>query len=139
MVRVNPDPHADGYEFFPTHAVTGFFSPGQETASVLSGLSKAGFDGERVDVFSGDEGAERLDPEGRHHGWWVRFRRTLEGKFADDADVFHRAEETLRTGGTVIEAFTHGDKNKRVRATEILKSSGAHDVIYWGRLINEYM
>jgi predicted kinase len=53
-------------------------------------------------------------------------------QFAEDADVFRRAEEVLRTGGTVIEAFTHGDKNRRSRATEIMKSAGAHDVIYWG-------
>jgi hypothetical protein len=139
MIRVNPDPHTGGFVYVPSRAVTACFPAGQPVDAALKALGDAGFDRERIDVFTGEEGARRLDPEGRHHGWWVRFRKTLEETFADDADVSHRADETLLTGGTVVEVFTHGDQQKKVRAAEILKAAGGRDVIYWGRLLTEYM
>jgi len=139
MLRINPDPHTGGYEYIPTRAVTACFPPDQVADGALKALDEAGFDRERIDVFTGDEGARRLDPEGRHHGWWVRFRKTLEETFADDADVFHRADQTLRSGGTVVEVFTNGDKDKKARAAEILRAAGGRDVIYWGRLLTEYL
>ncbi|HVK07278.1 MAG TPA: hypothetical protein VM597_00740 [Gemmataceae bacterium] len=139
MLRINPDPHTGGYVYVPTRAVTARFPAGSPADDALKALDAAGFGRERVDVFTGEDGARKLDAEGRHHGWWVRFRKTLEETFADDADVFHRADQTLRTGGTVVEVFTHGDKGLRARAAEILKTAGGQDVIYWGPLMTEYM
>jgi hypothetical protein len=139
VVRINPDPHTGGYVYVPSRAVTACFPVGRPADEALKALDAAGFGRERIDVFTGAEGSRKLDPDGRHHGWWVRFRKSVEETFADDADVFHRADETLRSGGTVVEVFTHGDKNLRARAADILKAAGGRDVIYWGRLITEYM
>jgi hypothetical protein len=125
--------------YVPTRAVTANFPAGRSVEDTLRALAEAGFDRERIDVFTGEQGARQLDPDGHCHGWWVRFRRSLEEMFADDADVFHRADQTLRSGGTVLEVFTRGDKAKKARAAEILKAAGGQDVIYWGPLLTEYM
>ena len=139
MIRVNPDPHAHGYQYEPTRAVTAIFPTGRATDGVLTALADAGFDRARIDVFHGAEGADRLDPEGKHHGPWVRFRRFLTGQFDEGREVLHKAEEALRSGGTVVEVFTDGEPARKEQAAEILKAAGGTDVLYWGRLLTEYM
>jgi hypothetical protein len=139
MIRTNPDPHAHGYKYQPTRAVTAFFPAGRAAAGALRDLTNAGFDRDRIDVFTGSEGADRLDPEGKHHGPWVRFRRAVSGMFDEGKEVLREAEETLRSGGTVVEVFTDGMVPTRERAATILKAAGGTEVMYWGRLMAEYM
>lgn len=139
MIRVNPDPHARGYQYAPTKAVTAFFPPGRDADAALRALAEAGFEQERIDLFTGPEGADRLDPEGKHHGPWVRFRRFVEGKFDESHELLHKADETLRAGGAVVEVFTRGEPAQRERAAEVLKAAGGTDVMYWGRLMAKYM
>jgi hypothetical protein len=139
MIRINPDPHAYGYQYEPTRAVTAIFPAARDAACVLRALADAGLDRGRVDVFSGSEGADRLDPEGKHHGPWVRLRRFVTGQFDEGREVLHKAEATLRAGGTVVEVFTDGEPARKERAADVLKSAGGADVMYWGRLMAEYM
>ena len=42
MIRVNPDPHAHGYQYQPTKAVTAFFPPGRDPSAALKGLAEVG-------------------------------------------------------------------------------------------------
>jgi len=139
MIRFNPDPHAHGYQYEPTRAVTAIFPRTRDTAGVLRAITEAGLDRGRVDVFTGPEGADRLDPEGTHHGPWVRFRRFLTGQFDEGREVLHKEEEALRAGGTVVEVFTDGEPAQRDKAADVLKAAGGADVMYWGRLMAEYM
>jgi hypothetical protein len=69
----------------------------------------------------------------------VRFVRSLEDMFTDEAPLFHRADETMRTGGSVVAVFTGGMEEERRQASEILKSHGGIDTVYWGRWATEYM
>jgi hypothetical protein len=119
--------------------VTAIFPTGRDTTGVLKDLAAAGLDQRRVYVFAGAEGAERLDPEGKHHGPWVRFRRFLAGQFDEGREVLHHEEEALRAGGTVVEVFTDGEPAQRQQAANILKAAGGTEVMYWGRLMAEYM
>jgi hypothetical protein len=105
MIRIKPDPHEHGYQYEPTRAVTAIFPVPGDTAGVLNALAAAGLDQRRVFAFSGPEGADRLDPEGRHHSPCVRFRRFRSGGFDEGREVPHK-EEALRAGGTVAEVFT---------------------------------
>jgi len=139
MIRVNPDPHEHGYQYEPTRAVTAIFPTGRDTTGVLKDLTAAGLDQQRVYVFTGPEGAARLDPEGKHHGPWVRARRFLTGQFDEGREVLHKEEEALRAGGTVLEVFTDGEPAQREQAAAILKAAGGTDVMYWGRLMAEYL
>lgn len=137
MVRLNPDPHTRKYVYVPKGAVTAFFGPGQDYDVALKALADAGFGDDRIDVYSGEEGAEKLDAEGRHHGLWVRFVRSVEDTFTDDAYLSHRTDEILRDGGTVIAVFTHGKRDERDRVVEILRQNGGSEPVYWGRWVTE--
>src|SRR6187200_2064803 len=135
MVRVNPDSHARKYAAVPKGAVTAFFAPGQDHEVALRALEDAGFGEDRIDVFAGEQGAETLDMEGRHHGGWIRFVRSLEDMFTDDAYLYHRTDELLRSGSTMIAVFTHGDRRERKLAVEILRDNGGTEPVYWGKWV----
>lgn len=139
MIRKNPNPHEHGYQYEPTRAVTAIFDAGRDVDNVLKSLEADGFAPSRIDVFQGTDGADLLDPEGTNHGAWVRLRRFITGQFDEGREVLHKADEELRAGGTVVEVFTHGEPVEKERAAEILKAGGGHDVMYWGRLMAEYL
>jgi hypothetical protein len=139
MVRTDPNPPTRGYTFGPTQAVTAFFPAGRPVDGALIALTAAGFDPDRIDVYTGADGARRIDPAGKTRARRVEFRRALEELFGGDADVFDRADRTLRSGGTVVEVFTRGNLAKKMRAADILKAAGGQDVIYWGPLLTECM
>jgi hypothetical protein len=137
MVRVNPDERTRRYASVPKGAVTAFFAPGQDFEAALTALNEAGFGQDQIDVFTGEEGAESLDMEGRHHGRFVRLLRLLEDKLTDDAYLYHRTDELLRAGSTLIAVFSHGKRSDRERAIEILRESGGTEPVYWGKWITE--
>ena len=132
MSVVNPDPHQEGYVYQPTNAVTTFFSAGQDPQGSLRELSKAGFTQERMSVFTGEKGASQLDLSGEKHGAWVKFRRDLEKAFADEAEVYKRADQVLESGGSVVVAFTDGDAAKKANAARIFNAHHGQEVLYWG-------
>jgi hypothetical protein len=137
MPRTNPDPHEAGYVYQPTRAVTAFFPADRGVQAMLGALSQAGFAGEDVDVFSGEQGAERLDLTGEKHGAWVRFRRELEGTFADEAEVYQRAEQVLRSGGSLVAVLTDGGAAQKEAAAGVLKVHSGEEVTYWGDAVIE--
>ena len=139
MIRLNPDPQTGGYADMPIRSVTSRFPPCCDVQGVLRALTRAGFRDDQIDVFSGKFGADQLDTEGRLHGVWVRFARGFHDLFTDEAKLFHRADEGLRSGGSVVAVFTAGREEERRRAAEILKSGGGSDTVYWGGWVSEYM
>jgi hypothetical protein len=139
MSRTNPDPHEAGYVYQPTNAVTAFFPASQGVQAMLGALSEAGFAGEKVDVFSGEQGAEQLDLAGEKHGAWVHFRRRLESALADEAEVYQRAEQVLRAGGSVVEVFTDGSAGQKEVAAGVLKVHHGEEVTYWGAMVIEHL
>jgi hypothetical protein len=137
MSEINPDPHAAGYVYEPTHAVTAFYPPGVDPQAVQRELGDAGFGPVRVQVFQGEAGPAQLDLRGDRHGGWAHFRRAVERVFADEVVVLDRAEEVLRLGGAVVAVFTGGDAARKARAAEVLKSHGGQEVRYWGEWVIE--
>jgi hypothetical protein len=102
-------------------------------------LTGAGFRDDQIDVFTEGAGVDQLDPRGQSHGIWVRFGRILEDMLADAAQLFRRADETMRAGGSVLAVFTPGREEVRHRAAEILKSHGGTDTVYWGGWVTEQL
>jgi hypothetical protein len=139
MIRLNPDPQTGGYAYMPVRSVTSRFPAGRDVQSAVQALTRAGVRDDQIDVFTGEIGADQLDTEGRLHGVWVRFVRNLQDIFTDEAQLFHRADETMRSGGSVVAVFTAGREDERRRASEILKSHGGLDTVYWGGWVTEYM
>jgi hypothetical protein len=132
MFKVNPDPHQAGYVYQPANTVTAFFPFGADPQCALRDLFDAGFAEEHVNVFTGDKGVSQLDLGGEKHGAWVQFRRGLEQVFADEADVYKRADQVLQSGGWIVTAFTEGDATKKEQAAMIFRAHHSQEVLYWG-------
>ena len=52
MAQVNPDPHAHGYVFIPTHRITSVFASYDDLQGTLRALEPLGFDPQHIDVFA---------------------------------------------------------------------------------------
>lgn len=139
MIRLNPDPQTGGYAYMPIKAVTSRFPAGVDVKGAVKALTWAGFLNDQIDVFTGKFGADQIDTEGRSHGRWVRFVRAVEDMLTDEAQLFRRADETMRAGGSVVTVFTTGREQERRRAAEVLKSGGGLDTVYWGEWMTEHM
>jgi hypothetical protein len=137
MVRLNPDPHAKKYAYVPKGSVTAFFPAGQDFEPALQALEDAGFGEDRIDVFTGEEGAEKLDVDGRHHSMWVRFVRSVEDNVTDDAYLVHRMDSFLRSGGAIVAVYVHGKRKERDQVIEILKNNGGTEPVYYGKWVTE--
>jgi hypothetical protein len=130
---VNLDPHAEGYRFNPMHRVTAMFESRGQVKPVLEPLHGAGFGDDKIEVFVGREGVEKLDLEGSHHGKVIHFLREAQLATADEEYLFRELDQAVRGGGAVIGIVTDGDEARKKQAVEILKSHGAHEVYYWGQ------
>lgn len=137
MVRLNPEPKVRHYHTVPKGAVTACFAPGQDYQRAIDALNEAGFAEDRIDVFAGELGAESLDMEGRHHNRVLRFFLAIEHALTDDAYLYHKTDSFLREGGTMVAVFTHGDREERAMAVEVLKKNGGIDPVYWGKWVTE--
>ena len=62
----------------------------------------------------------------------MKFRRGLEQVFGDEAEVYERADEVLRSGGWMVAAFTDDDATKKEQAARIFKAHSGQEVLYWG-------
>jgi len=131
MIRLNQNPQSVRYAYKPIRSVTSLFLAGRDVQGVVQALTRAGFRDDQIDLFSGEIGADQLDTEGQLHGFW--------DMFADEAQLFHRADQTMRSGGSVVVVFTAGKAEERRRASDILMSHGGIDTVYWGRLVTEHM
>jgi hypothetical protein len=132
MPRINPDPHKDGYVYERMNSVTGFFPAGQDIQPILRALSEAGCASDTIDVFTGVQGAGKLDLAGEKHGAWVRFWRGLENALADETEIDQRAEKVLQSGGSIVAVFTNGDASRKDRAVGVLKAHHGDEVTFWG-------
>lgn len=137
MVRLNPEPKVRRYAAIPKGAVTACFAPGQDYQGAIDALNEAGYGADRIDIFTGEAGAESLDMEGRHHNRVLRFFLAIEHAVVDDAYLYHRIDAFLRDGGTMIAVFTHGDREERAQAVDILKNNGGAEPVYWGKWVTE--
>jgi hypothetical protein len=137
MIRINPDPHTGGYAYVPLHAVTAFFPAGHDVTGALQELNSAGLADDQIDVFTRSFGEQQLDLEGRKHGLWVRFMRSIGEVLGDEAKELELAEWHLQHGGRVVAAYVHGDHDLKHRAVDVLTKHGGVRVQYWGRWVRQ--
>jgi len=137
MVSINPDPHASGYKFSPTYHVTAIFDNVNSLPAVLEDLREAGIEEEDVEVYVGDEGAQRLDNRGKRHGVIVRALHDLVMLLSDETAIQAKFVKAIQAGGHVVSIDTDGDAAKKSIAMATLATSGGKDVSYWGAMAVE--
>ncbi len=128
MARINPDPYAGGHLFALVNRVT---SEDEVTATVRA-LEQDGVATDDIDIFTGEQGARRLDLFGREHGRAVRLLRTLEAVVGGEGETNHRIDEALHHGATLLCVKVHKKSDEKAHALRVLKALHAHEIHYWG-------
>ncbi len=134
MARVNPDPYRGGHLFALVNRVTALLDTEDEAKAIVRVLEQEGVATDDIDIFTGEEGAKRLDLPGREHGIAVRLARMLEASMGDEAAANHRIDAALNRGGTLLCVKVHNNRKgeEKARALRILKTLHAHDIHFWG-------
>jgi len=111
-------------------SVVAFLDEPDDVEGAVEQLLEEGFDGDRIYVLCGTEGAKRLDVSGKHHGLGGRVYRLLEW-MSDEKGILFRARDHLNAGGLVISV--PADEDKKDAAARILGAHGAHGMAHFGR------
>ena len=139
MVQVNPDLNETGKKQSPINHVTALFASPEQLPMILDDLIAEGFTDKDLEVFSGPEGAEKLDFRGRHQGVARRFLRDLAMFLSDERQVQELIDQGLREGGVFVSVDTHGNEIEKERAIAMLKANRGKNICFWGHLAVEHL
>ena len=108
----------------------------EAVAAARLALVEAGVPGDRIEAFSGDDGAAAFDGSGGRHGAGARLLRAVQFTLMDQMPDFAYYEAAARLGRTVLSVRPAGEPEMR-RAVEILRTAGGHFINYFGRFTTE--
>jgi hypothetical protein len=100
MININPESAHKG-KYSPVNRVTAIYRTRGSLNMIIQSLGQAGFKEQEIEVFIGEEGAEKLDVSGKKLGAVVRFARYLETALSDETETHEQLDEALRNGGHV--------------------------------------
>jgi hypothetical protein len=98
-----------------TDQVIGIYANPDE---VSHALRAAGYE---IEVMTGEQGHERLDPTGEEHGIGARMLR-IAAFFGDERELLEEFDEAVQNGEAVVAAET--DDRDPEHAVEIMKAHG---------------
>ena len=129
----------EGQEFsnYHTSKVVAIIDDKIQVDTACAALASVGFTSDMIEVFCGVEGAHELDLEGDSHGYLQHVKRKLQHFMQMQSVQMDRYERELLAGHCVIQVRT--DSNSRELAHEILKSSSARFINFYGQLTKEVL
>lgn len=137
MAQVNPNLPNALAPYSPTNRVTGLFTGHDSVTSALRELGTVGIVHRDIDIFSGAEGEQLLNPKGDAGGVAARWYRTVEQWVSDTSAFQELAAATLKAGGYLVSVYVGGDQALKDAVMSALARSGATDVKYWSDLFVE--
>src|SRR5262245_55625238 len=138
MARVNLDPHLHHFTFSLTNHLTALFETVEAAQQAARALEASGFLDDEIDLFFGEEGANKLDLTEEHHGLTGRLLRTVEYLVTDDGLIHRRSDCALREGHAIVAVKTANAQQKN-NAGQLLRDAGGHDIHFWGAWTTEQL
>ncbi len=132
-MKINPDPHEDGFEIQPTDNVTAELADLESAQAVASKLEGIGYGKESITVFVGEEGLKRIDLTGEDHGIYGFLIRSIQ-HISHEWRIHESARLALESGRVLIGILTDGSDEQISAVVEILKDHDANAIVYWGKL-----
>jgi hypothetical protein len=137
-IKVNPDPHADGFTPQPIRSVTARVDDLGDLIAAIRALKAAGFSEDDTSVFIGEEGLSKLDLHGENHGMLARAIRALESLTAEERANLE-CETALKEGCLFVSISTDGSDKQKATVDQILKDHNARDLKFFGRWTVEHL
>jgi hypothetical protein len=104
--------------------------------AAIRALEESGIPRERIEIFSGEDGAAAFDGSGSSHGPAARMLRTLQFTLMDQMPDFAYYEAAARQGRSVVSVRARNEAEMR-RAVETLRTHGAHFINQFGLFTTE--
>jgi hypothetical protein len=108
----------------------------EATQAAVRALEASGIPSERIEIFTGDDGAAAFDSSGGRHGPAARLLRTLQFTLMDQMPDFAYYEAAAREGRSVVSVRAQGEAEMR-RAVETLRQHDAHFINQFGLFTTE--
>jgi hypothetical protein len=117
--------------FYPTNKVVGIIDDPADCKAALKDLKAAGFTAAEIEVLSGKEDAQRLDPTGEEHGPLARFARWIQKAGDMEAEHVRRHEQEVLAGHFGI-GVSAKEPEAREKVRKILKAHNGHFINFYG-------
>jgi hypothetical protein len=108
----------------------------EATEAAIRALEEIGIPRDRLEVFSGDDGASAFDGSGGRHGPAARMLRTIQFTLMDQMPDFAYYEAAARQGRSVLSVRARNEAEMR-KAVETLRVHGAHFINQFGLFTTE--
>ena len=102
----------------------------------LAATGGLGVGQDRIEVFTGDDGARAFDGSGRSHGILGRLYRAVQFTMVDQAPDFTYYEAAARQGRVVLSVRPKGDAQMR-QVVDIMRAHGGHFINHYGLFATE--
>jgi hypothetical protein len=104
--------------------------------AAIRALEESGIPRERIEIFTGDDGASAFDGSGSSHGPAARMLRTLQFTLMDQMPDFAYYEAAARQGRSVVSVRARNEAEMR-RAVETFRAHGGHFINQFGLFTTE--
>ncbi|MFA9432976.1 hypothetical protein [Egicoccus sp. AB-alg2] len=127
---------SDNMLVYPTEKVVGVLDDRGRVDDLRQALSDAGVTD--VEVLSGDEGTEQIDPGGDEHGALGKVVRTVQKALGDEAIRLENLNDELERGNLVVQAGLPSEdddareQDKR-RIGAVMREHGVRAIAFYGK------
>lgn len=132
-MKINPDPHKDGFELQPTNNVTAELIDLSSAQALAVKLEGHEIKKDAISVYLGQEGLEMIDLEGENHGMYGFILRSIQ-HLSHEWKIHESAQEALENGKVLVSIQTDGSDEQISTVVEALKERDADGIVYWGVL-----
>ncbi len=132
-MKVNPDPHKDGFEVQPTNNVTAELDTFEIAKNAAGRLDIMDFEMDAIRVYVGQEGLEKIDLDGEEHGIYATLLRSIQ-HLSHEWRIHESAKNALEEGRVLISVLTDGSDEQIDQVVEVLKNFEATRIVFWGEL-----
>lgn len=131
---------SDDLLVYPTDKVVGIADDRAALDRVRRGLQDAGVDDGRVEVLSGEQGQDLLDPDGDQSGAFASVIRRVQKTLGEEAHRIEELNDAVEAGAYVVQVALPDDGDEDAAKREIggiLHRAGARNVAFYGSLAVE--
>ncbi|MEZ5347001.1 MAG: hypothetical protein R2681_15745 [Pyrinomonadaceae bacterium] len=132
-MKINPDPHKDGFELQPTNNVTAELADLAGAQALAVKLEGHKINKDAISVFLGQEGLEKIDLTGENHGMYGFILRSVQ-HLSHEWQIHESAQKALENGKVLISVQTDGSEEQVSHVVNELKDHEAEGIVFWGPL-----